>query len=83
MQPSPQATVSESSVLPLSALILAAWFGVVGGYIDVGMIHLKRDLFHSSLYYEQGKHFRWAVPVASLSLLMVPGLVVEIGRAHV
>ena len=78
MQPSPQATVSESSVLPLSALILAAWFGVVGGYIDVGMIHLKRDVFHSSLYYEQGKHFRWAVPVASLSLLMVPGLVVAL-----
>jgi arylsulfatase A-like enzyme len=59
-----------------SALFRAAWFGLVGGAIDVGMIHLKRDIFHSSFYYEQGRHFHWVVPLASVALLMVPGVTI-------
>ncbi len=68
-----QATVALSWI---AALVLAAWFGLVGGYLDLGMIFLKRDLFHASLYYQQGRHFRWAVPLANLAILMIPGLLV-------
>jgi len=28
------------------------------------------------LYYEQGRHFRWAVPVANPAVMMIPGLLV-------
>jgi hypothetical protein len=57
-----------------STLLFAAWFGLVGGYLDLGMIFLRRDIFHASFYYEQGRHFRWTVPVAHLAVLMVVGL---------
>ncbi len=33
-------------------------------------------MFHATLYYEQGRHFPWTVPVANLAVLMVPGLLV-------
>ena len=33
-------------------------------------------MFHATLYYEQGRHFRWAIPVASLAVMMIPGLLV-------
>ena len=57
-----------------TALILAGWFGLVGGYLDLGMIFLKRDLFHVTLYYELGRHFCWMVPVAHLAVMLVLGL---------
>ncbi len=40
------------------------------------MIFVKRDLFHASVYYELGRHFRWTVPVANLAILMLAGLLV-------
>jgi arylsulfatase A-like enzyme len=63
---------------PSSALVLAAWFGLVVGYLDLGMIFVKRDLFHASHYYEQGRHFRWVVPVANVMVLMLPGVLVAV-----
>jgi arylsulfatase A-like enzyme len=42
------------------------------------MIHLRRDVLHSSFYYEQGRYFQWAVPVASLAVLMLPGLAIAV-----
>ncbi len=57
-------------------LVLAAWFGLVGGSFDLAMIVLRRDAFHTSPYYEQGRHFLWTVPVANLALLLVLGLLV-------
>src|SRR3954447_13840204 len=81
MEPAPgtqaqPGTTCPSFLSPRSALVLAAWFGLVGGYLDLGMIVLKRDVFHATLYYEQGRHFRWVVPVATLAVMMVPGLLV-------
>jgi arylsulfatase A-like enzyme len=64
----------ESALFPGRTLVLAAWFGLFGGIIDLGVIHLKRDFFHSSLYYEQGRHFHWVVPVANLAVTMVLGI---------
>jgi arylsulfatase A-like enzyme len=70
-EPTPRSSLSSGA-----ALGLAAWFGLVGGYLDLGMIVLKRDGLHASLYYEQGRHFLWTVPVANLAVLMVLGLLV-------
>jgi arylsulfatase A-like enzyme len=71
---------SESALSARSALVLAAWFGLVGGYLDLGMLFLKKDVFHAVLYYEQGRHFRWTVPVANLVVMMIPGLLIAGGN---
>jgi arylsulfatase A-like enzyme len=57
---------------------MAAFFGLVGGYLDLGAIVFKRDVAHASLYYEQGRHFPWAVPLSNLTVLMIPGLLVAL-----
>ncbi len=72
----PPATTLPPSLDSGPALVLAAWFGLMGGYLDLGMIALRRDVLHASLYYEQGKHFLWTVPVANLAVMMVPWLLV-------
>ena len=50
----------------------------MGGALDLGMIFLNRDFFHSSPYYEQGRNFRWVVPVANLLVMMAPGVAVAL-----
>src|SRR5438105_3156030 len=77
--PSGRGPAAESHRTPLSprgALLLAAWFGLVSGYLDLGGILLKRDVLHASVYYKQGWFFPWTVPLADLAILMVPGLLV-------
>src|SRR5580704_2108940 len=72
----PTETSGESALSPRRALVLAAWFGLAGGYFDLAVIFLKRDVFHLSLYYEQGRFFRWVVPVSDLLIMLIPGLMV-------
>jgi arylsulfatase A-like enzyme len=67
-----------SVLAPGSALVLAAGIGLVGGYLDLVMIVLKRDVGHAGFYYEQSRHFRWTVPLANLAVMMVPGLLVAV-----
>src|SRR5438270_7723116 len=69
---------ARTPLTPLRALVMAAWFGIVGGYLDLAVIFVKRDLFHASLYYELGKDFRWVVPVANLAVMMVPGVILAL-----
>jgi arylsulfatase A-like enzyme len=66
----------NSKLSPARALYLAAWIGLAGGYFDLAMIFLKRDALHLSLYYEQGRFFRWVVPLAALLVMLIPGLLV-------
>ena len=67
---------SPSVLSPRGALILAAWFGLVSGYLDLGGILLKKNVLHASVYYKQGWFFPWAVPLTDLTILMVPGVLV-------
>ena len=67
-----------SSPYRLSArdtLLLAAWFGLVAGYLNVGAIILAKHGIHSSPYYRLSRDFPWTVPVSDLAIVMVPGLV--------
>ena len=66
-----------SSLSPRGALVLAAWFGLVLGFLDLGGVILKRDVLHALPYYKQGRFFPWTVPLANLAVLMVPGLLVS------
>jgi hypothetical protein len=33
-------------------MVLSAWFGLLAGYLDLGMVLFKRDLLHATVYYE-------------------------------
>ena len=48
----------------------------MAGYLDLGGIILNKDVLHASVYYKQGRFFPWAVPLANLAILMVPGVLV-------
>jgi arylsulfatase A-like enzyme len=69
-------TSPRDKLRPAAALLMTGWFGMVGGAFDVGLIFLRRDVFHSSPYYEQGRHFLWTIPVANLALMAALGLLV-------
>ena len=63
---------TDAFLAPRSAVWLAAWFGLVGGYVDLILMILRRKIF--GYYYLQGREFYWTVPLAGLALVMVPGL---------
>jgi arylsulfatase A-like enzyme len=65
---------SPPALSPRGALLLAAWFGLAAGYLDLGGIILSKYVRHSSVYYQQGRFFLWAVPVVHVTILMGPGL---------
>jgi arylsulfatase A-like enzyme len=76
-----QPAAAPAAVLsPRSALVLAGWFGLVGGYLDVGMILLRRDVVGATLHYEQGRDFWWTVPLANLAVVLALGLVVALAN---
>jgi arylsulfatase A-like enzyme len=69
-------TSSSSRLSPHGAVFLAAWFGLVAGYLDLGGIILLKHGLHTSPHYKLGRFFPWTVPVANLAILTVPGLLV-------
>jgi arylsulfatase A-like enzyme len=61
---------------PRGALLLAAWFGLAAGYLELAGIVANRHVLHAEVYYKQGWFFPWAVPLADLVIVMVPGALV-------
>jgi arylsulfatase A-like enzyme len=70
-----ESTARETSLSPRAVLAWALWFGLASGYLELGTLLVKRDLFHASVYYEQGKNFYWTMPISAAVVMMVPGLV--------
>jgi arylsulfatase A-like enzyme len=71
---------AEPLLSPWFALVLAAAVGLVGGYLDLAMIVLKRDAVHATLYYEQSRHFVWTVPLSSLLVMLIPGVLIAVAN---
>jgi arylsulfatase A-like enzyme len=69
---------AEVSLSPRMALVLAAWFGLAGGYLDLGAVLARRELFFPNSYYAYGRFFPWTIPTVILAVMMVPGLVVAV-----
>jgi arylsulfatase A-like enzyme len=59
-----------------NTLLLAAAFGLAAGFLELVGLVLTKHLLHTTEYYKQGSFFPWALPVANLAILMVPGLFV-------
>jgi arylsulfatase A-like enzyme len=74
---------TPASSAPRFALVTAAGFGLIAGYLDLGVIHVRRDLMHATLYYEQSRHFHWTVPLANVIVMLPVGLLLAgIGRVR-
>jgi arylsulfatase A-like enzyme len=69
---------SPSTLSPRSAVLLAAWLGFVGGYVDLVAMISRRKIF--GYYYLQGREFYWLVPLAGLVWVLVPGLLVALAN---
>jgi arylsulfatase A-like enzyme len=70
------ASPRRSTISPRGALLLAAWLGLFFGYLDLAGYVFRTDILHATAYYKQARFFPWAVPLANLVILMVPGLVI-------
>jgi arylsulfatase A-like enzyme len=73
----PRSGTSPSALSARGALGLAMGFGLAGGYLDLMIMLVKKILDPKRYYYwHEGRFFPWAVPTASLALLVLPGLVI-------
>ena len=55
-------------------LALAAWCGLVAGWLEVGMRVLCKSLIGTNRLYMMTRHFVWLVPLSNLLLFFVGGL---------
>jgi arylsulfatase A-like enzyme len=55
-------------------LALAAWCGLVAGWLEVGMRVLCKSLIGTNRLYMMTRHFVWLIPLSNLLLFFVGGL---------
>src|SRR5205823_8090522 len=70
----PQQAVVESPPLgvgPSTILLLAAWVGLVMGWLDLGLMLVHRRVDGDFL--RLGEHFVWIIPAGVALLVMAPG----------
>src|SRR6187399_1378779 len=59
--------------VPGTVLLIALWMGLVGGFLDVGVLILKQHLA-GDRFLRLGDHFFWLIPAGDAVLIVVPGL---------
>jgi arylsulfatase A-like enzyme len=58
-------------------LVLAAWVGLIAGFLDIGLLVVnKRLIVHD--FYRLGADFIWIIPAGVTILVLVPGLVIAL-----
>jgi arylsulfatase A-like enzyme len=75
IQPTARKTAGESWSLrtaPATILLVALWIGLIAGFLDLGLMILKKRL-NGDEFYRLGDHFRWVIPMAVGVLVLVPG----------
>src|SRR5262249_37230290 len=63
---------------PLTILLVAAWVGLTAGFLDLGLMILKKHLMDGGGFYHLGVGFPWIIPVGVAGLVLVPGLVLAL-----
>ena len=63
-------------VSPVTAILLAISFGLLAGYLDIGIILFKRFFWNPEGYYRIARDFPWSVPLAHAAFMLIPGLLV-------
>ena len=62
---------------PASILVWAAWFGLVGGALELA-VFLARCWYFDPRNVNAGRHFPWMFPAAGLLIALGPGLVLAV-----
>jgi arylsulfatase A-like enzyme len=55
-------------------LVLAAWIGLIAGFLDLGLLVVNRRLIKGD-FYRLGGDFTWIIPAGVTVLVLVPALV--------
>src|SRR5215471_9285057 len=59
--------------VPGTVLLIALWIGLVGGFLDLGVLILKQHLTGPG-FFRLGDHFFWLIPAGDTVLIIVFGL---------
>jgi arylsulfatase A-like enzyme len=62
---------------PAMVLLVGTWIGLLAGFLDLGLMILKRRLI-SEDFYRLGEHFVWIIPLGVAALVLMPGLVLAL-----
>ncbi len=57
-----------------TALLLAIWLGLCAGYLDLGVIFVKRFSLNQEGSYRSARDVPWTVPAAHVTWLLVPAV---------
>jgi hypothetical protein len=72
----PLPELGDGKFTPREALLLAAWFGLGGGFLELGALLMAKNVLHTVEYYKQPRFFPCTIPLANLAIMLVPGLLV-------
>jgi arylsulfatase A-like enzyme len=75
LQPKASDTAGESRSLrtaPATVFRVAIWIGLTAGFLDLGLMILKKRLTGDE-FYRLGDDFRWIIPAGVCALLLLPG----------
>src|SRR5262249_23722784 len=60
-----------------TALLSAAWIGLVAGYLDLGILVVKKRLLDHD-FFRLGDDFVWITPAGVTALVLLPGAVIAL-----
>jgi arylsulfatase A-like enzyme len=78
-------TGSEDPFSPRAGLLLAAWFGLVTGLLELGLLVARKHLYSSAALgnLQMNRHYPWMIPVANLMIFGACGLILAMaGRVR-
>jgi arylsulfatase A-like enzyme len=62
---------------PATILLLAVWIGLMAGFLDLGLLIIKKRWIDSD-FFRLGEHFGWIIPAGVLTLVLLPGMVLAL-----
>jgi arylsulfatase A-like enzyme len=62
---------------PVTILLVAIWVGFTAGFLDLGLVFLKR-LLAGDAFYRLSDQFRWIIPAAVAAFVLLPGMVLSL-----
>ena len=68
----------QNSLSSTAAVALAIALGLIGGYLDVAIIVLKKYFWNEERTFGTGSDFPWSVPAGHVLLLLVPGVILAV-----
>jgi arylsulfatase A-like enzyme len=64
-------------IAPATILLVAIWVGLTSGFLDLGLMVLKKRLSGDG-FYRLGDHFQWIIPAGVGVVVVLPGAVLAL-----